>query len=143
MRGRPPLTSRTLDSLDRLRQDPGSRTLGELIQEWQWAVGEIERLRTLLGADKVPLMSPSSKTRHAPDWVTSTDPPKRYPEYMRNKDACKQFEFCLSMLYLYVKQRGFPSLAKVGVGALRRRYADIVDLICSYYGFAYSLGVTK
>ena len=34
------------DMLDRLTLDPGTRTLGELLQEREWAVGEIRRLRT-------------------------------------------------------------------------------------------------
>ncbi|MEA3139758.1 MAG: hypothetical protein QOK23_1927 [Gammaproteobacteria bacterium] len=36
-----------LDMLDRLCLDPGTRTLGELMQEREWAVGEIRRLRTV------------------------------------------------------------------------------------------------
>jgi hypothetical protein len=35
-----------LDMLDRLCLDPGTRTLGELMQEREWAVSEIRRLRT-------------------------------------------------------------------------------------------------
>ena len=38
-----------LDMLDRLILDPGTRTLGELLQEREWAVGEIRRLRLDLG----------------------------------------------------------------------------------------------
>lgn len=34
-----------LDMLDRLTPGPGTRTLGELLQEREWAVGEIRRLR--------------------------------------------------------------------------------------------------
>ena len=127
MRGRPPLTPRVPDVLECLRLDPGTRTLGELVQERQWAVGEIERLRTLLGADKGPLPSPSSKTREADDLVDPIEPPKRQPEYMRTKDVCEQFGFSPSMLYLYVKQRGFPRPLKVGARAVRWRYADIVE----------------
>ena len=126
MRGRPPLTPRTLDMLDRLRQDPGSRTLGELIQERQWAVGEIERLRALLDADKGPLPSPSSKMREASHLVARTESPKRQPEYMRTKDVCEQFGLSPSMLYLYVKQRGFPSPVKVGARAVRWKCSEIV-----------------
>jgi len=33
-----------LDMLDRLILDPGTRTLGELFQEREWAVSEIRRL---------------------------------------------------------------------------------------------------
>jgi hypothetical protein len=36
------------DMLDRLRLDPGSRTLGQLLQERQWALQEITRLRAEL-----------------------------------------------------------------------------------------------
>jgi hypothetical protein len=36
-----------VEMLERLRLDPGSRTVGELFQERQWAVQEIERLRDL------------------------------------------------------------------------------------------------
>lgn len=125
MRGRPPLTPRAPDMLDCLRRDPGTRTLGELIQERQWAVGEIERLRTLLDADKGPLPSPSSKTRQAPDLVAPVEPPKRQPEYMRTKDVCEQFGFSRSLLYVYAKQRGFPSPVKIGVRAVRWRHAEI------------------
>jgi hypothetical protein len=34
-----------LDMLDRLVLDPGTRTIGELMQEREWAVWEIRRLR--------------------------------------------------------------------------------------------------
>ena len=34
-----------LDMLDRLGLDPGTRTIGELMQEREWAAGEIRRLR--------------------------------------------------------------------------------------------------
>jgi hypothetical protein len=33
------------DMLDLLRADPGTRTLGQLLQEREWAYGEITRLR--------------------------------------------------------------------------------------------------
>ena len=39
----------SLDMLDRLILDPGTRTLGELMQEREWAVGEIRRLRSDVG----------------------------------------------------------------------------------------------
>jgi hypothetical protein len=35
----------TQDMLDLLRLDPGTRTMGELVQEREWAYGEITRLR--------------------------------------------------------------------------------------------------
>jgi hypothetical protein len=34
-----------LDMLDRLSLDPGTRTLGELLQEREWVVSEIRHLR--------------------------------------------------------------------------------------------------
>lgn len=39
----------TLDMLDRLCLDPGTRTLGEFMQEREWAAGEIRRLRMDVG----------------------------------------------------------------------------------------------
>ena len=39
-----------IDMLERLRTDPGHRTLGELLQDRQWAVQEIERLRAASAA---------------------------------------------------------------------------------------------
>lgn len=38
-----------MDTLDRLTLDPGTRTIGELLQEREWAVAEIRRLRGDVG----------------------------------------------------------------------------------------------
>ena len=127
MRGRPPLTPRAPDMLDCLRRDPGTRTFGELIQERQWAVGEIERLRTLVDTQKgfPPSLPPSPKKIQALDVVVAAEPSKRQPEYLRTKDVCAHFGFSPSTLYLYVKQCGFPSPIKVGVRAVRWRYSEV------------------
>ena len=50
------------DMLDRLKQDPGTRTLGELLQERQWALQEILSLTEQLGR-----LRSAAPARQSPD----------------------------------------------------------------------------
>ena len=66
------------DMLDRLKQDPGTRTLGELLQERQWALQEILNLTEHLG-----------KLRNAVPARHSSDPIESPRELQRQADALK------------------------------------------------------
>jgi len=61
------------DMLERLRDDPGSRTLGQLLQERQWALQEIERL----SAEVLRLGSPSAGKTMDGETVTATEAARR------------------------------------------------------------------
>lgn len=121
-----------VDMLERLRLDPGSRTLGELLQERQWAVIEIERLRQ--SASRPITKDPSSvalaktagtvKDPSPHDWVhgMSIAPTT---QLLRLSDVSGLIGLSRSTIYMKVARGDFPAAIRVGARARRWRLADI------------------
>ena len=130
MRGRPrkypvsALPTLVSEMLQSLRLDPGTRTLGELLQERQWAVMEIERLGRLVDGGNfqptAPHRLPAPEARRNDDEASM-----QVPELLRTKEVCSRFGFAPSTVYRMVKLNGFPKPLQVGGRAVRWRYSEI------------------
>jgi prophage regulatory protein len=119
------------DMLERLRSDPGHRTLGELLQERQWAVQEIERLRARVvpppierrgvqvaaSVERPPV--PKSATEQWP--VTSISP----HQLLRLAEVSKMIGLSRSAIYQMIERGRFPAGVHVGTRARRWRMGDV------------------
>jgi prophage regulatory protein len=102
--------------LDRLRMDPGCRTLGQLIQERQWAVEEIERLRRALAEPKpVPARSVSAA-------IPASD---SHDRLLRVSEVCEMVGLSRASVYQRVAAGTFPGSCRLGARAARWRESDI------------------
>jgi prophage regulatory protein len=117
-----------VDMLDRLILDPGSRTLGELLQEREWAVGEIRRLRSDVGrlsrkSDAVQIEKEMSQeavdTKHL-------DPALNAQRLLRLAEVIKMIGLCRSSIYRYVAEGKFPAPINVGYRSVRWRLSDVL-----------------
>jgi prophage regulatory protein len=122
-----------VDMFERLRTDPGHRTLGELLQERQWAVPEIERLRAV--------RAPPPSVRRAVDAVVSgaaTLVKKASPEplstaapispfqLLRLPDVTRMVGLSRSTIYQMIEQGRFPAGVRLGARARGWRMGDVV-----------------
>jgi prophage regulatory protein len=114
-----------LDMLDRLSLDPGMRTLGELIQEREWAVGEIRRLRSDLGrlSRKQDALRMEGEKVFAKD---SFDPALNVQRLLRLAEVSTMIGLKRSAIYRYVAEGRFPSPIRIGDRNVRWRLSDVL-----------------
>ena len=93
------------DMLDLLRLDPGTRTLGQLLQEREWAYGEITRLRR----DEVHRRRPAVNIPAAPARIDSP----RGLRYLRLREVCQRVGLKPSSLYRLIGLGTFPKQVKL------------------------------
>ena len=118
---------RYADMLERLREDPGNRTLGQLLQERQWALQEIERLtEELLRQRSVP--APKAPFQEIIDEAESA----RRAQALRNPNRLirmKELRQLLglghSTLYKMIGEGRFPRPVRLGERAVAWRLADV------------------
>ena len=123
----PGATGRYADMLERLREDPGNRTLGQLLQERQWALQEIERLtEELLRQRSVP--APKAASQEIIDEAESA----RRAQALRNPNRLirmKELRQLLglghSTLYKMIGEGRFPRPVRLGERAVAWRLADV------------------
>jgi prophage regulatory protein len=93
------------DMLDLLRLDPGTRTLGQLLQEREWAYAEITRLRR----DEVH--------RHRPVVTKPVEPLRlespRGLRYLRLREVCQRVGLKPSSVYRLIGLGTFPKQVKL------------------------------
>ena len=94
------------DLLERLRTDPGRRTLGELLQEREAAAQEIARLRSRVG-----IATPSAR---AP-----VEGPRIAGELLRMADVCRALALSRSTIYKLLSEGAFPKPVRLGSRAVR------------------------
>jgi prophage regulatory protein len=112
---------------DRLTIDPGHRTLGELLQERQWAVHEISRLQgevARLNARRDVV----SKRNRVDDNTLPAAPndPLAGRRLLRLADVKKLVGFSRSTIYRLISEGQFPDRIHYGPRAVRWREADVV-----------------
>ena len=121
----------TNDILERLRIDPGRRTLGELLQDREAAAHEIARLRShierlqVVSARAMPeraAMPPSLAPREA----TEKEPPFRAGSLIRLADVRELLGVSASTVYRWQSEGSFPKPLKLGRNMVRWRIDDIV-----------------
>lgn len=121
-----------IEMLDRLRLDPGCRTIGELLQERAWAVHEIDKLRSLHVQGSTP--SRRSKIGGQPDHVIPsrsaemirTNVDQQSGQLLRLGDVAQLVGLSRSSIYQLIQRNRFPPGVKVGLRARRWRVGDIL-----------------
>jgi prophage regulatory protein len=93
------------DKLDLLRADPGTRTLGQLLQEREWALGEITRLR-------YDLVQRKQRERGVIQVAAAIDPPRGI-RYLRLRDVCQRVGLKQSAVYRLISLGKFPKQVKL------------------------------
>lgn len=111
-----------LDMLDRLILDPGTRTIGELMQEREWAVGEIRRLRN----DVARLSRKQDAGRIEREMEHAVDPALNAQRLLRLTEVSTMIGLKRSAIYKYVSERRFPAPIKVGFRSVRWKLSDIL-----------------
>ena len=110
-----------LDKLDRLTLDPGTRTLGELLQEREWALGEIRRLRMDVGR----MAQKREARRIEVEMERSEDAALNAQRLLRLAEVITMVGLCRSSIYQYVSEGKFPAPVRVGIRGVRWRFSDV------------------
>lgn len=118
------------DILERLRIDPGQRTLGQLLQDREAAAHEIGRLRAeidRLEAESV-LQAPNRgiKPLTATPIVKSSEPPFRAGMLLRISDVCEWLGISRSTIYKLLSDGIFPEPVRLGPRTVRWRI-DVIE----------------
>ena len=117
-----------LDMLDRLCLDPGVRTLGELMQEREWAAGEIRRLRAEVGRLSRKDEAKRIEREISEETVDAKrlDPALNAQRLIRLAEVSSMIGLKRSSIYRYVSEGKFPSPIKVGERSVRWKLADVL-----------------
>jgi prophage regulatory protein len=110
------------DMLSRLRIDAGRRTLGELIQEREWAVSEIERLNAELARVQ---RKPANAEIPAVAGANSHD------RLLRINEVCEIVGLSRASVYQRIAAGTFPANGRLGSRAARWRAMDVSRWIAS------------
>jgi predicted DNA-binding transcriptional regulator AlpA len=113
-----------LDMLDRMTLDPGTRTLGELLQEREWAVGEIRRLRSDVG--RLSRKQEAGRIEKETENTGELDPKLHAQRLLRLAEVSAMVGLRRSAIYKYVAEGRFPAPMKVGERSVRWRLADVM-----------------
>ena len=118
------------DILERLRADPGSRTLGQLLQDREAAAFEIERLRS--ETDRLTLASSRRLSVDALKGVALTPRPQERPPFRRGtlirvREVCEMLGISRSGVYRRLSDGTFPRPARLGLRTVRWRVDEIED----------------
>jgi len=107
------------DIIDRLRIDPGLRTLGELLQDREAAAHEIARLRAQLER--------TAAIRTNPRKETATPAPAHLEArtLIRLSDLSESLGVSRSTIYRWISEGEFPAPVRIGERAVRWRSEDI------------------
>jgi prophage regulatory protein len=112
----------SLDMLDRLILDPGTRTLGELLQEREWTVSEIRRLR----ADVNRLSQKQEALRIEKEMEHAVDPALNAQRLLRLSEVSTMIGLGHSSIYNYVAEGTFPAPIRIGERSVRWKLADVL-----------------
>lgn len=107
------------DIIERLRIDPGQRTLGELLQDREAAAHEINRLRERLERTATIKAKPRKETEASPA------PPINPRTLFRLSDLCESLGVSRSTIYRWMSEGEFPAPVHISERAVRWRSEDI------------------
>jgi prophage regulatory protein len=114
------------DILERLRADPGHRTLGQLIQDREAAVHEIVRLRSII--DGLRSASTKQAASITGDATTSSTRPAFQPgSLIRLADVCRLVGLSRSSIYKRLSDNAFPQPVRLGPRTVRWRIDSIEE----------------
>jgi prophage regulatory protein len=116
------------DMLDRLKQDPGTRTLGELLQERQWALQEIVGLTEQLGRlrSAVPAKHASGPIESPKEHQRQADALKSPNRLVRMKELRQLVGLGHSTIYKMMEEGRFPRSIHLSERSTAWRLADIL-----------------
>lgn len=113
------------DILERLRIDPGTRTLGQLLQDREAAIHEIGRLRVEAGciATKRAIVRPARASPPSPakPIEASTRPAVQSGALVRLAGVCELLGMSRSSVYKLISEGKFPAPVRVSVRSVRWR----------------------
>ena len=117
-----------LDMLDRLCMDPGTRTIGELMQEREWAVGEIRRLRADVGRLSRKHEATRIEREIAEEGVDAKrlDPALNAQRLIRLAEVTTMLGVGRSTIYKHVAEGKFPAPVKVGYRSVRWKLSEVL-----------------
>lgn len=125
------------DIIERLRIDPGKRTLGELLQDREAAAHEIARLRSqidrLRNADAMQTPERKMSVPPATHDFASKKPAFRPGTLIRVADVCELLGVSRTTIYRLRSEEAFPEPIKLGARAIRWRIDAIEawrDALC-------------
>ena len=111
------------DILERLRIDPGQRTLGQLLQDREAAAQEIARLRSQIDRIRTAdaMQTPQSKMTASPAThaAASKKPAFRPGTLIRVADVCELLGVSRSTVYRLRSEEDFPEPVKLGAATVR------------------------
>jgi prophage regulatory protein len=109
------------DILDRLRIDPGQRTLGQLLQDREAAAYEIERLRSDVGRLAARAPERTNKAISERSIPNSRKSPFRAGTLIRIAEVCELLGISRSTIYKRLSERSFPEPVRLGPRSVRWR----------------------
>ena len=109
--------------VERLRVDPGQRTLGELLQDREAALHEIRLLRREI--ERLRHIREDRRERSAAVKSASVKRNFRSGALMRIGEICELVGVCRSTVYRWVSEGSFPEPVRIGERAVRWNIADI------------------
>lgn len=118
------------DILERLRIDPGQRTLGQLLQDREAAAYEIDRLRSqlsrLAAEGRTATLTHLKAGKASPPAADTRKPPFRAGILIRLPDVCELLGISRSTIYSLLADGDFPQPVRVGQKAVRWQ-VDAID----------------
>lgn len=111
------------DILERLRIDPGQRTLGQLLQDREAAIHEIARLRAATHHLSVERTTP--RTQNASGQCSGdrkdglSTPPFRAGTLIRLTEVCELLGMSRSTVYKLLSEGRFPKPVRVSARSVR------------------------
>lgn len=113
------------DILERLRIDPGQRTLGQLLQDREAAAHEIGRLRSEIdrfGAARATQLSQQARKMESKGTTTDQNQAAFRPgSLLRLTDVCKLLGLSRSSIYKRLSEGSFPKPVRLGPMTVRWR----------------------
>ena len=110
-----------LDMLDRLCLDSGTRTIGELMQEREWAVWEIRRLRIDVGR-----LSRTAQAGRIYEGMDSTNAVPQAQRLLRLAEVSTMVSLRRSAIYKYISEGRFPAPVKIGIRGVRWKLSEVL-----------------
>ena len=111
------------DILERLRIDPGQRTLGQLLQDREAAAQEIARLRSQMDRLQTvkAMQTPNRDMKASPAMpaAASKKPAFRPGTLIRIADVCELLGVSRSTVYTWRSEKAFPEPVKLGPATVR------------------------
>jgi prophage regulatory protein len=118
-----------MDILERLRIDPGKRTLGQLLQDREAAAIEIQDLRAWRHkqSEMLKQVRTYSKEKNAPENTIPADRPQAYRlgTLIRISEVCELLGLSRSTIYKYIADQIFPTPILIGVRAVRWKVEQV------------------